>query len=115
MKHCCKVCQVEYQRTIKVCPECGNKLVTQAPDEPNIVAVRAIYSVANLVEEGHILLELKRHGLRFREKREHVSQLPTANDTYIIAVHPEDVAKALEHIKQMREDNIISSAGAFLT
>lgn len=114
MKHCCAVCQVEYQANIQVCPECGRKLVAFAPDSPDMVSTCAIYAVAKQIEETHIISELKKHGLRVRQEKEELSQLPSASDDFIIAVHPRDVKKALEHIRQMRQDGIIAPDGVFL-
>jgi len=108
----CEQCGAEYLPNIEICKDCNIPLQSSGSENTEI-EVSKIYQTPHLLEAQQISASLISEGCRVSEEEEHISQIPTLDQQFIISVHPDDEQKALDHIRAMRHHRIISKDGSF--
>lgn len=111
----CPVCESEFQDTLAVCPDDGERLF----DTPrfNVRRNQAIdfYVTQSEIEARLIVGILEEREISSQIFRPQISQLPSINDQhFILAVRNEERTKASQVIREAIADGILSSSGVFL-
>ena len=110
----CPRCESEFTDDMKNCPADKRTLVDHISLLKNDFFVD-IYAAADEIEAERITSYLASIGIRSREALSGISQLPVVSDTrFIISVQQSMRDKALDALKQARQDTIISQNGSFL-
>jgi len=114
----CPLCRSEYREEVDTCPEAaceGAALTDDLPADPDVTE---IYAAASPLEARRLagLLRDADFEVAIADHTDHVFPTPaSAGDGPRIAVISEDVAGAKAFIQSARDDEIISTEGAFLS
>lgn len=111
----CPQCQTEYKDDITICPDDNSPLSSSPPKETPFSGTVDIYAAASEVEAERIVTFLRDEGIDAKELQTQIAQVPTPSDMrYFICVRPEHRDQAIKLIESARDDQVISSSGAFL-